>query len=215
MAKADASPEASGKTVTLNCAAAPAPAAPPAPVAAPVPAPAPAANGIMVKQVVYGGNCAGKGKPDPNIKGADPTKHLADACNGKASCSYKINHQAIGDPIYGCAKDYKVEYVCPGSGPAKAEATPEASGKSVTLNCGAASTAGPTTPTAAPTAPPAPPAPAKPATGDRPMPHLSNAPTCNPNRAGYHQERYNSCMKTDSRGSNYCREWAGCPQLLK
>lgn len=34
------------------------------------------------------------------------------------------------------------------------------------------------------------------------------------NSAGYYQERYESCMKTDSRGANYCISWSGCPSKV-
>lgn len=142
-----------GYTCTSFCKAA-AKAAPPPPAPAPAPQPVAAppkpTQGIMVKQAVYGGNCVGKGRPDPNIKGTDPTQHIAAACNGKSDCSYKVDHTAIGDPTFGCAKDYKVEYACAGGAPGKAEASPEASGKMVALKCAAAP---------APSAPPAPAAP--------------------------------------------------------
>lgn len=98
--------------------------------AAPAPKPA-----IKVQQAVYGQNCAGKGKPDPNIKPADYTKHIAAACDGKGTCDYKVDHTAIGDPVFGCRKEYSVQYHCGTGQPKKATVAPEASGQMAKLDC--------------------------------------------------------------------------------
>ncbi len=92
-------------------------------------------QGIVVKQAAYGGNCLGKGRPNPEIKGMDPTAHVSAACNGAFVCIYKINRFAIGDPSLGCAKNYIVDYTCPGGVRTELQTAPEATGKFVTLNC--------------------------------------------------------------------------------
>lgn len=96
---------------------------------------APPPPAISVKQAVYGANCAGKGKPDPNIKGTDPTKHIAAACDGKGTCDYKVDHTAIGDPVFGCRKEYAVQYTCGGPAPKQATVAAEASGQLAKLDC--------------------------------------------------------------------------------
>jgi hypothetical protein len=40
------------------------------------------------------------------------TDHIAKACNGKAECTYAVDHKVIGDPAYGCQKTYVVTYRC-------------------------------------------------------------------------------------------------------
>ena len=45
---------------------------------------------------------------------------------------------------------------------------------------------------------------------------MSGADACShPAGKSYYQERYDSCMKTDPRGTNYCVEWSGCAKLVK
>ncbi|MCX7148482.1 MAG: hypothetical protein NTY05_03570 [Rhodocyclales bacterium] len=90
---------------------------------------------IKVQHADYGQNCAGKGKPDSNIKGTDPTKHIAAACDGKGTCDYKVDHTAIGDPVFGCRKEYVVQYHCGTGQPKKAAVAPEASGQMAKLDC--------------------------------------------------------------------------------
>jgi hypothetical protein len=84
---------------------------------------------IHVIAGTYGQNC---GVPQGNKTG-----HLARACNGRASCSYVIDYQIIGDPAYLCAKTYIAEWQCGNSSQIyKAEVSSEAGyGKTVTLAC--------------------------------------------------------------------------------
>lgn len=95
----------------------------------------PVAPTIKVQHAEYGQNCAGKGKPDPNIKGTDPTKHIAAACDGKGSCDYKVDHTVIGDPVFGCRKEYVVQYHCGTGQPKKASVAAEATGQMAKLDC--------------------------------------------------------------------------------
>ena len=85
-------------------------------------------NRIQVTAGSYGLNC----KAAPGNK----TEHLARQCDGKQRCSYRINHQVLGDPAVGCSKEYEAEWSC-GSGPVKrAHVRAEAGfGSVVTLSC--------------------------------------------------------------------------------
>jgi len=106
-------PEASGKTVELPC-----------------PTMAPVTAGIRVVGAEYGTNCRA-----PAFY-ADVTQHIAAACNGKDACTYKVDHTAIGDTAFGCAKDYKVNYERVGKGVAgTAVVASEASGRAIGLAC--------------------------------------------------------------------------------
>jgi hypothetical protein len=84
---------------------------------------------IEIISATYGLNC-----------GASPgneTAHLAEACNGKPECLYRVDYTAIGDPVPGCGKDYVVEWRCAGSrSPRRIRAAPEAGyGAVITLTC--------------------------------------------------------------------------------
>ena len=59
---------------------------------------------IKVIAATYGTNC---GAPYGNV-----TNHLAEICDGKATCEYVIDFRVIGDPAGGCAKDYFAEWEC-------------------------------------------------------------------------------------------------------
>jgi len=61
---------------------------------------------IKVIAATYGKNC---GVPYGNV-----TNHLAETCDGRATCEYFIDYRVIGDPAPGCAKDYFVEWECGG-----------------------------------------------------------------------------------------------------
>jgi hypothetical protein len=83
---------------------------------------------IHVTDATYGLNCA--------VKQGDVTDHIARQCNGQTRCDYSVDHTVIGDPAYGCQKDYQVNYQCGGGTTKKGYAGPEAGYKSVvTLSC--------------------------------------------------------------------------------
>ncbi len=63
-----------------------------------------ATAGIQIISATYGGNCG--------VKQGNVTSHIASQCNGKKQCDYTVDHKVIGDPAYGCAKTYTVEYRC-------------------------------------------------------------------------------------------------------
>ncbi len=84
---------------------------------------------IKVIAATYGRNC---GAPYGNA-----THHLAEICNGRATCEYVIDVNVIGDPAAGCAKDYFAEWQC-GRDPERRSisARPEAGGGTrIVLRC--------------------------------------------------------------------------------
>jgi hypothetical protein len=83
---------------------------------------------VTVTSATYGGNC---GAPSGNV-----TRHLAQACNGKARCDYVIDYQIIGDPKVMCSKDYVAKWRC-GDGRTRNASVPPEAGfkKSVSLGC--------------------------------------------------------------------------------
>ena len=86
---------------------------------------------IKVLAGTYGRNCGGKP--------GNATAHLSRACDGRASCDYRIDASALEDPGPSCDKDYAAEWRC-GAGPAvyAASVSGEAGrGGSLTLVCSA------------------------------------------------------------------------------
>lgn len=83
---------------------------------------------IRVISGTYGQNC-GTGH-------GNKTDHLASQCNGKSFCDYRIDHTVIGDPAFGCSKEYIAEWRC-GSGDLKStKAKAEAGfGSVIRLSC--------------------------------------------------------------------------------
>jgi hypothetical protein len=79
----------------------------------------------------YGFNCG--------AKGGNATPDLANSCNGRANCQYKIDPNIIGDPTPGCAKTYVADYQCGTSGKyRRITVSPEAGGSTLNINCGSA-----------------------------------------------------------------------------
>jgi hypothetical protein len=86
---------------------------------------------IKVLAGTYGRNCG--------AKPGNATAHLSRACDGRASCDYRIDASALEDPAPSCDKDYAAEWRC-GAGPAvyAASVSGEAGrGGSLTLVCSA------------------------------------------------------------------------------
>lgn len=82
---------------------------------------------LKVLSATYGKNCG--------VRNGNVTHYLRSSCNNKASCSYRINHKKIGDPAYGCKKDFMVKWQCTNGQVKKTFLAPEASGKSLILKC--------------------------------------------------------------------------------
>jgi hypothetical protein len=80
-------------------------------------------------EATYGGNCG--------VLRGNVTQHIASVCDGRNSCTYTIDYTIIGDPKYGCAKDYSVQWTCEvGQKTYSAFASPEAGyRKTIQLTC--------------------------------------------------------------------------------
>ncbi len=128
---------------------------------------------IRIVAGTYGASC---GQPRGNV-----TRHLAEMCNGSKQCAYRIHHLVIGDPAFGCRKDYIAEWTCAGSSQRhRAYASPEAGfGSILRIGCpadAAVELPPETTETPAPKiAEPLPPRPPPPLTEDAPPPPLPSA----------------------------------------
>jgi len=88
-------------------------------------------NGVNVTSATYGGNCGGKV--------GNSTKFVAEICNGRAACSYRVDHSVIGDPAPGCGKSFSIVYQClPGTHLFHRDVpggATDADGTSLTLTC--------------------------------------------------------------------------------
>lgn len=87
-------------------------------------------HGIKVLAGTYGRNCG--------AKPGNATAHLSRACEGRASCDYRIDASALEDPAPSCDKDYAAEWRC-GAGAAvyAASVSGDARGGSLMLACSA------------------------------------------------------------------------------
>ena len=85
---------------------------------------------ISITSVHYGENCG------TEINNGTSLEDIKSKCNGKNNCDYLINHNIIGDPSPGCAKDYKVNFKCGDEQQDRyAFEKKEASGKNINLTC--------------------------------------------------------------------------------
>lgn len=101
--------EAGGQTVTLACDASPT---------------------IVLDEVVYGSNC-GVTKAYP-----PPATDLKNQCQGRTSCDYKIETAKLGDPKFGCRKNWRAGYHCGESWVQyTVDVSEEADGKTAKLSC--------------------------------------------------------------------------------
>lgn len=84
---------------------------------------------INVERVHYGDNCG------THVNNGSSLSHAKSSCDKKSTCSYRIDHNIIGDPAGGCSKTYNLSYNC-GNGPSKFVSTGnEASGRTIYLDC--------------------------------------------------------------------------------
>ncbi|ABD04767.1 hypothetical protein RPB_0055 [Rhodopseudomonas palustris HaA2] len=83
---------------------------------------------VRVVSATYGANCG--------VAPGNATRQIAASCNGRRSCSYAVSYKILGDPAYGCKKDFRVRYFCGRSGPFEGRAPGEAGyGTKVSLIC--------------------------------------------------------------------------------
>lgn len=84
-------------------------------------------NGIYVQVATYGANC--------RAAYGNATNSARYECNGRTDCAYQVSVNKLGDPAYGCAKDFQLQYVCP-DGQVKVSNLPaEANGKTAYMQC--------------------------------------------------------------------------------
>jgi hypothetical protein len=103
----------------------------PASSSPPVAAPPQRIERIEVQSAVYGPNC-GPGRS------TDIANRLAQACNGNQHCDYRVDHHVLGDPAFGCYKDFVFRWRCLGGNDGSLHegvVRGEASGKTATLAC--------------------------------------------------------------------------------
>ena len=95
--------------------------------------------GIQVLDADYGGNCRTFRPPLPSANSFAPdnaTSAVAQKCDGKAHCFFRVDVAELGDPANGCSKDFSVRYVCrPEDEPLVKRIDAEAHGKAVELDC--------------------------------------------------------------------------------
>lgn len=92
-------------------------------------------TGLKLISATYGANCG--------AKLGNATQSVKRTCNGKESCSYKVDVTVLGDPAGGCAKSFIVEYTCGTDGRRTGEAPAEAGfGSQVFLTCASDTTPG-------------------------------------------------------------------------
>ncbi|KPL51930.1 hypothetical protein [Prosthecomicrobium hirschii] len=85
-------------------------------------------NVIRVTSATYGASC--------RVAPGNATYDVAARCNGLPFCNYKVSYKVLGDPAYGCKKDFQVRYQCGRRGPFQASAPGEAGyGTPVALIC--------------------------------------------------------------------------------
>ncbi len=108
--------------------------APPAPL--PVnPTPPVPSKGIGVTAAYYGANCSPNRNFVSSFTNPAALRELVASCNGQFNCTYRIDNKRIGDPMFGCAKDFSVQWTCDGKGSFSASLPAEASGQAVALSC--------------------------------------------------------------------------------
>jgi hypothetical protein len=107
------------------------------------PTPAPAPDGTLdITDATYGENCRGytpAWSPFNTVYRGNATDAVREACSGATRCRFTVDARQLGDPAFGCDKDFSVAYRCRhDSSPLMVTLQPEAGGKTVNLSCPAA-----------------------------------------------------------------------------
>jgi hypothetical protein len=108
------------------------------------PTPAPAPDGTLdITDATYGKNCRGYTpvwSPFNTVYRGNATDAVRETCSGATHCRFRVDARQLGDPAFGCDKDFTVAYRCQhDSAPLRVTIQPEASGKTVDLSCPAGS----------------------------------------------------------------------------
>lgn len=94
----------------------------------PPPPVSPTAGVINVASATYGTTC--------NQPVGNATRFVKPVCDGKPVCEYTVRVEVIGDPAFGCRKDFNVQWSCSIRGGGSTTAAPEAGyGSKVLLRC--------------------------------------------------------------------------------
>lgn len=84
---------------------------------------------IAIVAATYGANCG--------VTRGNKTLALTAACNGKRTCEYRVDVAVLGDPAYGCGKDFVAEWRCAGTSKTRTVTVPPEAGlgKIAQLSC--------------------------------------------------------------------------------
>ena len=103
----------------------------------------PAPEGTLdIAEATYGENCRGytpAWAPFNTVYRGNATEAVREACDGKTQCRFAVDARQLGDPAFGCDKDFSVAYRCWHDGSRlRVMLQPEASGRTLGLSCPAA-----------------------------------------------------------------------------
>ena len=84
--------------------------------------------GIGVFRAQYGGLGSG-------CNPKEVTDFVRNSCQGRQTCDFLVDHRQLGDPHFGCAKPFFVDYFCAGGPVRRTFLAAEASGKTARLSC--------------------------------------------------------------------------------
>ncbi len=87
------------------------------------------AGTIRVEGATYGASC-------PQAPIGNAWHALAQSCNARPTCSYTVLQTVLGEPAFGCAKSFSVEWSCIGTSGTQVFNIPaEANGQTASLTC--------------------------------------------------------------------------------
>lgn len=84
-------------------------------------------GGMRIESATYGGNC--------RAQYGNATWAVRQRCDGSVNCQFTVNVNELGDPAYGCAKDFRIEYRCPNGRRETSYLSGETNGKTLYMQC--------------------------------------------------------------------------------
>lgn len=93
----------------------------------PSPPPNRGGYGMQIESATYGANC--------RAQYGNATWAVSQRCNGSMTCQYTVNVNELGDPAYGCAKDFRIQYRCPNGQRLTSSLPGETNGKTLYMQC--------------------------------------------------------------------------------
>jgi hypothetical protein len=97
-----------------------------------------ASGGISVREATYGETCYGKALPAGwrnRVTRGNATGIVARACSGQDECDIMVTSEFFGDPAPLCAKDFRIQWTCPGGRLDEVIAPAEALGQTLHFAC--------------------------------------------------------------------------------